>query len=321
MKKIKKMKKLVVLIFVLVNIKMVVAQNAEVIFFSEQLYPFTIFMNGVKYNEIPDQNVKIVGLNSGLYNIKIVFADQNLGEISRTIELLNGLERTFVIKEREITSGEKKLKKIGQTMQVGITKSREEVDQEQENIEEENSKLVLRLLNERRLENTQGRPVTEVVTTSTTVEEDDVTDIGVSVQINASEIRSDVVVSESSSTSSISVASDQVIYVLPGYSGKIGCPFPVSEADFKSMKNSITSKSFEDSKLIIAKQLIDGNCFLSAQVKEIMMIFSFEDTRLELAKYAYGKTYDISNYYLLNDAFDFESSIEELSEYINSYKW
>lgn len=49
------------------------------------------------------------------------------------------------------------------------------------------------------------------------------------------------------------------------------------------------------------------------------MLFSFEDTRLELAKYSYGYTYDIGNYYLLNDAFTFESTIEELDEFILGY--
>jgi len=46
-----------------------------------------------------------------------------------------------------------------------------------------------------------------------------------------------------------------------------------------------------------------------------MNTFSFEDTKLEFAKYAYERTYDIGNYYKLNDAFSFESSIEELNEY------
>ena len=47
-----------------------------------------------------------------------------------------------------------------------------------------------------------------------------------------------------------------------------------------------------------------------------MLLFTFEDTRLDLAKYAYGHTFDIGNYYKLNDAFTFESSIDELNKYI-----
>jgi hypothetical protein len=112
----------------------------------------------------------------------------------------------------------------------------------------------------------------------------------------------------------------QPVYVLPGYGGPVGCPYPMSAQDFSGVKGSISSKSFEDSKLAIAKQVIGSNCLLSSQVKEIIMLFSFEDTRLDFAKYAYGYTFDIGNYYQVNDAFKFESSIDDLNKYISTYK-
>ena len=54
------------------------------------------------------------------------------------------------------------------------------------------------------------------------------------------------------------------------------------------------------------------------QVKGIMGVFGFEDTKLDFAKYAYERTYDIGNYYKVNDAFSFETSVEELNEYIQA---
>ncbi|MCX7728498.1 MAG: DUF4476 domain-containing protein [Bacteroidia bacterium] len=47
-----------------------------------------------------------------------------------------------------------------------------------------------------------------------------------------------------------------------------------------------------------------------------MKLFSFEETRLEFAKYAYSKVIDKENYYQVNDAFQFENSIEELNNSI-----
>ncbi|MBU0763999.1 MAG: DUF4476 domain-containing protein [Bacteroidetes bacterium] len=91
----------------------------------------------------------------------------------------------------------------------------------------------------------------------------------------------------------------------------------MTDGEFLAAKQSIRSKDFEDSKLTIAKQIINAKCLTTLQVKEIMLLFDFEDTRLQFAKYAYGYTYDLSNYYLLNDAFEFESSIDELNDYIN----
>ncbi len=94
----------------------------------------------------------------------------------------------------------------------------------------------------------------------------------------------------------------------------------MSKSDFESAKSSIKAKSFEDSKLTMAKQILGSNCLLSSQVKEVMLEFSFEETRLNLAKLAWGKTFDPGNYYKLNDAFTFESSIDELNKYIEGKK-
>jgi len=116
----------------------------------------------------------------------------------------------------------------------------------------------------------------------------------------------------------VGVVGQPNVVALPGYAGPVGCAWPMAPADFSSVKNSISSKSFEDSKLTIAKQVVGSNCLLCSQVKEIMLLFSFEDTRLDFAKFAYGHTYDIGNYYMLNDAFTFESSIDELNEYIGT---
>ncbi len=92
---------------------------------------------------------------------------------------------------------------------------------------------------------------------------------------------------------------------------------PMSPEDFASAKASISSKSFEDSKLTLAKQIAASNHLTSRQVKEIMQLFSFEDSKLDFAKYAYKYVLDPNNYYIVNDAFKFSSSIDELNDFIN----
>ena len=106
------------------------------------------------------------------------------------------------------------------------------------------------------------------------------------------------------------------VYRMPGYSGPIGCPMPMSDGEFGEAKASIESKGFEESKMTLARQIGDSHCFSTAQVKGVMGLFGFEETKLEFAKYAYEHTHDIGNYYKVNDAFSFESSIDELNKYI-----
>ncbi|MFL5752619.1 MAG: DUF4476 domain-containing protein [Bacteroidia bacterium] len=94
------------------------------------------------------------------------------------------------------------------------------------------------------------------------------------------------------------------------------CTGPMPDQDFTDAKRSISDKSFEDTKLTLAKQIAESNCLSAEQVKEIMGLFSFEQSKLELAKYCYRNCYDKKNYYKINDAFTFEASTTELNEYV-----
>ena len=70
---------------------------------------------------------------------------------------------------------------------------------------------------------------------------------------------------------------------LPGYNGPYGCPVPLSQNDFNDLKQTIKTKSFEDTKMTIAKQVVSKQCLFVSQVKEIMQLFSFEESKLEFA--------------------------------------
>ena len=52
------------------------------------------------------------------------------------------------------------------------------------------------------------------------------------------------------------------------------------------------------------------------QVKELMSLFTFENNKLELAKYAYRKTVDQKSYFQVMDALTFSSSKDELARFI-----
>ena len=106
-------------------------------------------------------------------------------------------------------------------------------------------------------------------------------------------------------------------YVMQGYNGAIGCPWPMSDSQFADALRSVSSKSFDDEKATVAKQITGSNCVTAEQAKTMMMQLDFESAKLDYAKFAYDKTFDIGNYYKLNDAFDFSSSVDELNEYIN----
>lgn len=86
--------------------------------------------------------------------------------------------------------------------------------------------------------------------------------------------------------------------------------------DFESVKEQIRKEWFESSRLVSVKTIISKNNFTTQQVKEMMLLFTFENNRLEVAKAAYRRTVDKQRYFNLNDAFTFSSSRDELARFI-----
>jgi hypothetical protein len=90
----------------------------------------------------------------------------------------------------------------------------------------------------------------------------------------------------------------------------------MNASDFDQVKESLRKEWFESNRLVSAKFIIDKNNFTTVQVKELMLLFTFEDKKLDIAKSAYRKTVDKQNYYLVNEALVFNSSKEELARFI-----
>ncbi len=90
--------------------------------------------------------------------------------------------------------------------------------------------------------------------------------------------------------------------------------------DVARLQNSIRRASFESDKKIIAEQAISSHRVKANQVYRILTMFSFESTKLKVAKFAYRYCIDKRNYYLVNNAFSFSSSIRELNNFIGNSK-
>ncbi len=88
--------------------------------------------------------------------------------------------------------------------------------------------------------------------------------------------------------------------------------------DFDAFKQSIMNCSFESTKRNIAMSGISQNQLSVYQIREIIQLFTFESTKLEIAKYAFNYTNDKNKYYILNDAFSFDSSKDELARLAGS---
>jgi|GEM_PF-229734 len=94
----------------------------------------------------------------------------------------------------------------------------------------------------------------------------------------------------------------------------------MTDHEFSRAMQLLRNEWFENNKLQKAKQIVDENFMTTAQVKEMVLQFGFENNKLELAKYAYRKTTDQHNYYIISDVFSFSSSRQELDRYTRNYR-
>ena len=92
--------------------------------------------------------------------------------------------------------------------------------------------------------------------------------------------------------------------------------YPMNPQDYDAAYQMISKESFDSSKLTLAEQVVSSNLMTASQILGICKLFSFESNKLDFAKYAYGYCVDQNKYYLLNDAFSYESSKRELDEFI-----
>ncbi|WP_196893155.1 DUF4476 domain-containing protein [Aureivirga marina] len=293
----------------LLSIQLFAQKKYNVIVYTNENENFWLTLNGVKQNEEPTTNVKVTDLNAQNYAIKIIFENKHKEPLEKTLWLPE--------QSSEITYRIKKKKKGNLVLRMFS------VVPLQESVIQKSDKSVVKYTPVPR----NATESTKVVTTTTTVSGGkkkgnkggsisvNIGDnsFGLDVNINDSDADTDkeVVVTETITTTT---QEPEVVYEIV----EEGCRFPIENGELNRAKESISSKSFPDTRISIAKQIIDNNCFDANQVKNLVSIFTFEDSKLEVAKYAYHKTIDKENYYKVNDAFDFDMTIEELQDYIRN---
>lgn len=338
------MKKITSLLIALFAITAAYAQNNNLVVFSEGGERFYLILNGIKQNAKPETNVKVTGLNAQNYKAKIIFESQGLPDYNQNVWLMSGGN---AVSNTEFTYALKKKKdsyKLAPMSEAPISVDAAPAPNQTVVTYTTTEPVVTTTPVSNTSSTTTTTTTTTAPTTTTTTTGTGTTDnVSIGVNVNGVGMNMNVNINDgtgmtgtsSSTTTTSTTYSSTVTSSSSGTTSNVtpaptsttttttttaGCVNPMGSSDFADAKKSISSKSFEDSKITMAKQVIKANCLSTTQVKEIMMLFSFEDTKLDLAKFAYDRTTDPNNYYKLNDAFTFESSIEELDKYVESHK-
>ena len=102
------------------------------------------------------------------------------------------------------------------------------------------------------------------------------------------------------------------------YDSHEGYASGMNDREFRNVLQAIDKEWLESNKVKSALQIVKTNSLTTAQVEQVLLLFSFENNKLEIAKQAYGNTVDKRNYSRLYDVFSFNSSKTELERYIGS---
>lgn len=313
------------------------AQTSDLVLFSDDGTKFTLVIDGDVKNAEPAARVVATGIKTETPMLMVKFADAGIAAIRQSGYLPMGKEYTMMITTNK--KGARVLRQTGEAEQ-GTAAEAEPAKPVPTDFKDDNSTVII--------EETVEPVGVDQVTTTTVVEGDDDMEgenVNISMGVDGVNFNMNVKVDDSmgggsSTTTSRTttttttttrssskpapvidtkpVVKEPAVYSMPGYTGRSGCNWPMSESEFADVKKSIEAKSFEDSKMTLAKQVGSSRCFTVEQVKGLMALFSFEDSKLDLAKYAYERTFDIDNYYKVNDAFTFETSIDDLNAYIKA---
>jgi hypothetical protein len=98
-----------------------------------------------------------------------------------------------------------------------------------------------------------------------------------------------------------------------------GCKAAMTPSNFETMKKSVESKPFSETKMSTAKIATKNNCVSVNQVKEICKLFSMDEDKLDYAKYAYDYCVDKGNYFQVSEVFSFSTTTDEFNEFLEKH--
>lgn len=326
------MKKIIALFVLFSSISLLNAQNSMLTFFSEEGELFYVILDGIRQNNLAAANVKVIDLDRQNYRAKIVFDNGDLkdinknlfvqdadgkalhtvyrivknkkGEMDMKLSSLNeatemqGSKKESVIKyhdkeepkESQTTTTTTTTKSADETVHVNMPGTKVQVKQTDESVN-----INLDLSGMKDLMSVDGRNNTESTTITTTT-----------------------TTTTTKNTTKPKLESPKASEPEAIPTSSRGCTLPMSSSDFENGKSSITKQSFAESQIKTAKQMTKANCLTVKQIRSIMDVFSFEEYKLEYAKYAYEYCTEKKNYYQLTEAFTFSSSSDSLNEFLES---
>lgn len=323
------LKRFLLLIFMFSSFN-IYAQSSNLIFnTNNSAHKFKLFINGELKNNYFEQNVRLPNIEAKNYRIKILFQNKMLGYIQKNIYVRPNTEKIYTFTKQGLASGRRRVPRTNMTSLLSLDLLSEvplhSVDDEFMGESNDEYDAIAYT--------TTASPMASRGANKDIVigsEKNNVTigRNGIDINFDVNEFVDKIITSEEENIPNSDNHSNNEISYEPKTENTTEISLEEEEIENNSCTPTFTNnqfalvierlekEGFESKKLEIAKAVARENCLLTKQVRDVINIFNFENNRVDFAKFAYDNVADKENYDLLLDSFKFETSKQEIREYI-----
>ncbi len=315
------------------------AQKSVIVVFTDFDEPFVMQINGERVNEEPATNVKSHDLNPGNYRIAIRFQKSSLGMLTQNVMVEEGTKYTFTITTNR--KGEFVIRYFGDSPYTPETKTSAQMkvspdpqpkQEAQASISGQQSNTGSASIS-MSVQESGRKPEPTGTSVSMSISGSDAA-MGISMKVEGEDSASESI----SFSTNVTTTSSQTGLKVTGTASedkpnrhhpqprpmeaqesapvKSGCQGSMSQSDYERALSSIKSKTFEDTKITTIKQILKGDCVTVAQLSGILKTLTYEESKLEIAKFGYDYVVDKNRFYQINDVFTFSASVDELNKFL-----
>jgi hypothetical protein len=344
------MKTPILLLLLLLSSALFAQSNLSI--FNNNGQPFYVVLNGIRQNAKPETNVQVGQIKNGSYAVKVIFADGKTPDIDKNFLI----DAPYDITARIIfKKGIGKLQLMGQEPTHGVIQ--EAVAYRPSDAAVYSDAVVVNTSPVQNTTTVQTPPVqntttiqtsgtgntTGITTTTTTgtIPDENVnlnmnlSVGGVNVNLNANAsgtgLGTGATITETSSSSS-STTTTQVVQAQQNQqnaqhqqviaqvqqaplSSRVNCTKTMNRLE--AFKAELQDQSFEEDRLEALQLELKSTCLTSAQAEQLIDLFTFDENRLEVAKYLSDRLTDRDNAGALAKKLTFDSNKMEYRRYIS----
>jgi len=318
-----KLKHFLVAVFLLVSTNLFSQSSNLIVFTNNPVQKFRLLINGNLQINSFEENVRVENMEAGIYLVRVIFENRLLGYIEKSITVRPNTEKIYTFIQQRPLQGRRRIDQGPGT-----------------------SPLVLELVSELPRFSVDDEYMGDAndandAVSYTTTQSPDGTNGGIKYE------NGNVVIGNDNNNISIgtkgidfNIDIDNIIEKITNENSadkqngnkqttqnneiteisenqSNNCSPSFSDTQFLQITKSLQRETMESKRLAAAKYVSNNNCLLTKQVRDIVHLFNFENNRVEFAKFAYSRVADKENYALLLDSFKFETSKQEIKEYIH----